>query len=171
MDNKELINNLQSEKTETVITTLKIIATEGNKELLSEVIKLLHQANNKKIQEEVIKILENLKDQKSVPVIIEAIDDKKYIHELSILISACWKNGLNYEDYIETFVNIFIQGDFQMAFDAFTVIYNMDNIKENKAVQSLIKLENAIENISNDKRSLYNELTNIIKDKRENPAT
>lgn len=171
MNNKELIKDLQSPKTETVINTLNFIATEGNKELLSEVILLLQQTNNKKIQEEIIKILENLKDQKSVPTLIEAINDEKYIHELSILVSACWKNGLNYEDYVETFVNIFIDKNFQMAFDAFTVIDNMDNIKENNANRCLIKLGNAIENISIDKRPLFSELINIIKNKKENPAT
>jgi HEAT repeat protein len=77
MNNKELIKNLQSSKTETVIATLNFIATEGNKELLPEVMMLLQQTNHKKIQEEIIKILENLKDQKSVPILIEAINDKK----------------------------------------------------------------------------------------------
>jgi len=171
MNNKELIKDLQSSKTETVITTLKFIATEGNKELLSEVITLLHQTNNKKIQEEIITILENLKDQKSVPILIEAINDEKYIHELSILVSACWKNGLNYEDYVETFVNVFIDENFQIAFDAFTVIDNMDKLKENNAGRCLIKIENAIKNISSDKRPLLYELTNIIKDKKINPAS
>ncbi|MEA2107450.1 MAG: HEAT repeat domain-containing protein [Bacteroidota bacterium] len=171
MNNKELIKNLQSSKTDTVINTLNFIATEGNKELLSEVILLLQQTNNKKIQEEIIKILENLKDQKSVPTLIEAINDKKNMHKLSTLISACWKNGLHYEDYVETFVNVFIDEDFQMAFDAFTVIDNMDNIKGTIADRCLIKLGNAIENISSDKRPLLNELTNIIKDKKINPAS
>ncbi|MDY6799696.1 MAG: hypothetical protein SVU94_00570 [Bacteroidota bacterium] len=171
MKNKELIKSLQSSRTEIVLNTLEFIATEGNKELLSEIITLLHQTNNKKIQEEIIKILENLKDQKSVPILIEAINNKKYNHELSILVSACWKNGLNYEDYVETFVNVFIDKDFQMAFDAFTVIDNMYNIKESNANRCLIKLDNAIENISSDKRALFNELTDIIKDKKINPAS
>jgi HEAT repeat protein len=171
MNNKELIKNLQSSKTETVIATLNFIATEGNKELLPEVMMLLQQTNHKKIQEEIIKILENLKDQKSVPILIEAINDKKNIHKLSFLISACWKNGLNYEDYVETFVNIFIDENFQMAFDAFTVIDNMTNIREDIADRCLIKLENAIENINSDKRRLLHELIKIIKDKTTNPAS
>jgi hypothetical protein len=58
-----------------------------------------------------------------------------------------------------------------MAFDAFTVIDNMTNIREDIADRCLIKLENAIENINSDKRRLLHELIKIIKDKTTNPAS
>lgn len=170
MNHKELTKNLESGNKETIISTLKYISTDGNKEILPIVIKLLHQTQNTLIRDEIIKILEHLKDQNSVPALVNAIEDKNYIDELSILVPACWKNGLNFEDYIETFVDVFIQSEFQLAFDAFTVIDNFDRINEKKADLSLIKLGNVIENTTRSKRPLFYELMNIIEDKKENPA-
>jgi len=171
MNNKELIKNLQSGKTETVISALKLIASEGNNDLLTEVIKLFHQTTNNTIQQEIIKIIEHLKDPKSVPVIINAIENKDFADQLPVLVAACWKNGLNYEEYTETFVQVFIEGDFQLAFDAFTVIDNLEEIKQQDAEGCLIKLRNAFDNISDDKKRLITELINIINDKKVNPGT
>jgi hypothetical protein len=171
MTNKELIKNLHSTNQEILINTLKFISTDGNKDIMPEVINLLQQTNSTVIKNEIIKILENLKDPYSAPKLVDAIEDEGYKEELPILVSACWKNGLNYDEYIETFVKIFIRGDFQLAFDAFTVIDNMEKIKGKDADRCLEKLETANEDISNDKRQLFNELTNLIKDKKENPAS
>ncbi|MFO7842919.1 MAG: hypothetical protein R6V16_03840 [Bacteroidales bacterium] len=171
MTNKELIKNLHSTNQEIIINTLKFISTDGNKDIMPEVIHLLQQTKSTVIKNEIIKILENLKDPNSAPKLIDAIEDEGYNGELPILVSACWKNGLNYEEYIETFVRIFIRGNFQLAFDAFTVIDNMEKIKEKDADRCIKKLETSIEDISNDKRQLFNELTTIIKDKKENPAS
>jgi len=171
MNNKELIKNLQSGKTETVISALKLIASEGNNDLLTEVIKLFHQTTNNTIQQEIIKIIEHLKDPKSVPVIINAIENKDFADQLPVLVAACWKNGLNYEEYTETFVQVFIEGDFQLAFDAFTVIDNIEKIKKQDAERCLIKLRNAFDDINDDKKRLITELINIINDKKVNPGT
>ncbi|MFP4023332.1 MAG: hypothetical protein ACLFVR_02310 [Thiohalospira sp.] len=170
MNNKELTKNLRSEKTETVITTLKYISTDGNKEIMPEVINLLHHTKSTLVRDEIIKILENLKDQNSTQALVNAIKDINYKDELSVLVSACWKNGLNFEEHIETFIDVFIQADFQLAFDAFTVIDNFNIIDHKKAEQSLIKLGNTIEDTSDSKRPLFFELMNIIENKKENPA-
>ncbi len=171
MNNKELTKNLRSTKTETVITTLKYISTDGNKEIMPEVINLLHHTTSTIVRDEIIKILENLKDQNSTQALVNAIKDIKYKDELSVLVPACWKNGLNFEEHIETFIDIFIQADFQLAFDAFTVIDNFNKIDPKKAEQSLIKLENTIEDTSDSKRPLFYELMNIIEDNKKNPAS
>lgn len=170
MNNKELVKNLESGSTEIILSTLKYISTDGNKEILPLVIKLLHQSQSTLIRDEIIKILEHLKDQNSVPILVHAIEDEKFTDKLSILVPACWKNGLNFEEYIETFVDVFIQSEFQLAFDAFTVIDNFNKINDKKADLSLIKLENAIEDTKNEKKPLFNELINIIKDKKESPT-
>lgn len=171
MNNKELTKNLESNSAETIIRTLKYISTDGNKEILPEVINLLHQSQNTIIRDQIINILEHLKDQNSVPALVNAIKDVKYINERPLLVPACWKNGLNFEEHIEIFIDVFIESDFQLAFDAFTVIDNFNKIDPHKADLSLLKLENAIEDTSNSKRPLFSELINIIEDKKENPAS
>lgn len=170
MNNKEIIKNLKSEKTTVILDTLKFIEQEGNKDIIGEVIELLDATSNTIIRDEIIHILENLRDQECVPSITKAIENKNYVDILSILVSSSWKNSLDFSEYADVFADVFIKSEFQLAFDAFTVIDNLEFISSRMADSCLLRLENAIEDIKDDKKALYFELINIIKNKKENPA-
>ena len=170
MDNNKIIKNLKSNKTSVVQESLQYISKEGNKEILDKVIDLLHSTSDTIIRDDIIKILENLKNQDCVPSLIQAIENPDFKDILSILVSACWKNGLDFNRYIEVFADVFIQADFQLAFDAFTVIDSFENIEAGLAKTCLLRLENSVEDIKDDKKSLYFELINLIETKKENPA-
>lgn len=170
MINKEILKNLESPDVNVVLDVLKNISTEGNDDILVHVINLLKNTTNTLIRDEIIKILENLKNQNCAPILIKSIIYPKYKDELSILVSACWKNGLNYEDSVEVFTDVFIKSDFLLAFDALTVIDGFEKTDKNKADISLFKLENSIEDLKDDKKTLSYELISIIQHLKENPA-
>lgn len=170
MTNKEIIKILNSNDDKVILEALKTVSKEGNDELLVQVIELLHKTTNTIIRDEIIKILEYLKEQSSSQVIVNAIRDPKNEEELSILVSACWKNGLNYEDYIDIFIDVFIKSDFQLAFDAFTVIDTFESIDINKANVNLLKLEGTIEDFTDDKKTLCSQLIEKLQTLKENPA-
>ena len=170
MNNKEIIKNLDSNNQLTVLNTLKYISKEGNKDVLMHVINLLKSSNDPLIKEDIINILDNLRNPDCVPFIIDAIQDKTFKSHLPVLISSCWKNSLNFEDYIESFVDVFIDGDFQLAFDALTVIDNFEQIDHQQADVCIIKLNNAIEESKEDKIPLIQELIGIIENIKNNPA-
>ncbi|MDA3953427.1 MAG: hypothetical protein PF485_07255 [Bacteroidales bacterium] len=170
MDNKEIIKKLRSEKLSIVLDTLKYIKKEGNKGLLYEVIDILYKTNETVIREEAIQIIENLNDQDSVPIIMDAIENPDYKNILNILVASCWKNGLKFNEYIKNFTEIFIQSDFLLAFEVFTVIDNFDYIDSQLANTCLVRLESSVEDITKDKEALYYELIGIIKNTNENPA-
>lgn len=171
MENKDIIKNLSSTDQITVINTLEYISKNGNKSIFPHVINLLKSTNNNLIREEIIKILDHLKIQECAENIVDAINDKSYQSVLPILVSACWKNGLNFEKHIESFVDVFIMGDFQLAFDAFTVIDNFENTNTSEADKCLVKLNNFIEDTKNDKQTLLATLIQVIEDLKENPAS
>ncbi|NOQ24590.1 MAG: hypothetical protein GQ564_04435 [Bacteroidales bacterium] len=162
MDNKEIIKKLKSENSSIIIDTLKYIIKEGNKDILKEVIYLIQKTNETLVRDEAIKIIENLKDQNSVPIIIDAIENSDYKGILSILVASCWKNGLNFNQYISSFTEIFIQSEFLLAFEAFTVIDNFDYIDPQLANTCLLRLKSCKEDITEDKEALYNELIDIM---------
>ena len=170
MNNKEIIKNLKSGDSKIILNTLNYVEKEGNVEILGHVIELLYLTSETLIRDEIIKILEFLNEQNCAPVLVDSIKNPKYYDQLSILIPACWKNGLNYEEYVEVFTDIFISSEFQLAFDALTVIDNFSRIDDKKADICLIKLENSIEDVKDDKKPLTYELINIIKNLKENPA-
>lgn len=170
MENKEIINNLKSTNQKILLETLKYISSEGNNEVLIHAIDLLKSTKDLIIKGEIIRILENLKNQDCTEILVKTIKDPSFKTELSGIVPSCWKNGLNYEAYIEIFVDIFISSDFQLAFDAFTVIDNFEQVNVQDADKCIIKLNNAIEDVKEDKKQLLNELIKIIDDLKENPA-
>ena len=170
MENKEIIKNLNSTDIKIVVKTLEVIAQKGNKHILKQVINLLNPNQEPKIINSIQNIIENLKEQDCAPVLAESINNESNEEILALLVSACWKNGLSYDEYVETFVEIFIESEFMLAFEAFTVIDNMENISPNKADSCIIRLNNEIENTKEDKKQLLDELIKTINDKKENPA-
>lgn len=170
MENKEIIKNLKSSDTKLIIESLKYISKKGNKDVLTHAIDLVNSSSDKDILNEVINIIENLKEQNCAEVIVNAIRNNKNENSLQILVSSCWKNGLNYQDYIETFVDIFIKSNFLLAFEAFTVIDTFEKVDISNADLCLIKLNNAIEDSKEDKKQLFYELIKIVEDLKENPA-
>ena len=170
MNNKDIITNLRSENAPVILETLRYISKEGNKDILTEVIELLSTTSDTIIRDEIIKILENLKNQDCVPLIINAIENPDYKDILSILVSSCWKNGLDFTEQIEAFTEVFIKSEFQIAFDAFTVIDNLETIAPHMAETCLLRLENAVEDIKDDKKPLYFEIISIIENKKGSPS-
>lgn len=170
MTNKEIIKNLRSDNNSVVLDTLQYVSKEGNKDILGEVIELLLTTQEIIIRDHIIKILENLREPDCTAIMVHAIEDPDYQDILALLVSASWKNSLDFSNHVETFIDVFIKADFQLAFDAFTVIDNLETIDSKVAEASVFRLENAIEDIKDDKKSLYFELINIINDKKENPA-
>lgn len=162
MEDKEIIKKLKSSEDKIVLNVLKYITKNGSKDILIQLIDLLKTTTNTLIRDEIINILENLKDQSCAPILVDSIKNPRYFDELSILVSACWKNSVNFENYLDIFTDIFIQSDFQLAFDALTVIDNFEDVTENSIDICLVKLENSIEDFKDDKKTLCYELINII---------
>lgn len=170
MTNKEIIKNINSSNSSVVLDTLKYIAKEGNSDILKHVIHLLSTTSDTIIRDEIIKILEHLRDPDCTPIVINTIENSEYDDILAILIGSCWKNSLDFSDHIETFTDIFIKSEFQLAFDAFTVIDNLEEFNSRLADTCIFRLKNSVEDIKDDKKPLYFELINILNDKKENPA-
>jgi len=170
MNNKEVIKHLKSGNSSLILEILKHIESEGNADILKEVIELLHSTNDTIVRDQIVKILENLNEQDCAQVLVHSLEDILYKDIWSLLVSACWKNGLDYSDHVEIFTDIFIKSDFQLAFDAFTVIDNVEEIDVLKADASVFRLKNSVEEIQDDKKPLYFELIKIIEDKKINPA-
>ena len=104
-----------------------------------------------------------MKYSDAIPRIVDAIQDKKYASELKELVSVCWENGLDFSQYLSLFVDLVIESEFMVAFEAFTVIENMvgkiDDSYKNEQVE---KIRAAKETAPAEKMSLLEDLERII---------
>ncbi|MDP3434327.1 MAG: hypothetical protein Q8T04_15375, partial [Bacteroidota bacterium] len=108
-------------------------------------------------------IFANLKDKDSVPLLIEAIQNQKYAPELKLLVSGCWENGLNYTNYLSLFVDLLIRQDFPVAFEAYTVITNMETtIDQAKIDTEIEKLDQVMHTTVDEKKALMLDVIDFL---------
>ena len=162
---KEILSNLKSTDPEFILETIDKVRESGNPFILTGLIELLHDTELPEIKKSVLNLLSELKHKESVPVFIEAIKSEKYAGERKDLVACCWQNGLIYNEYLPVFIDLVINEEFQVAFEAFTVIENMFGRIEDEIIdKEIIKITDALNDATEQKAYLLNGLLSIIRD-------
>lgn len=162
---KKIIEDLKSIDSELVLETIEKVRESGNSFILAGLIDLLHNTDLPEVKKSVLNLLSELKNKESVPAFIAAIKDEKYTIERKDLIACCWQNGLIYNEYLPLFIDLVINEEFMIAFEAFTVIENMVGKVEDEIIdKEIIKVKDALKNTTEQKAYLLNGLLAIIRD-------
>ncbi len=167
MDRERLDKNIQAElfstSNATVISAIRKIREQGNKLYLPILFDILLSGNDPEVITEISDLLGNIKDKTSVPILTGALEDEKYSPIKKTILSACWQNGLHYHDYLPTFVNIVINDDWETAFEAFTVIDNMEFLPGGETIgQTKRLIAPVLETASEQKKYFLQEILDRI---------
>ena len=119
------INRLHSGNPATALKVIDELRESGNAAYIPYLVELLHVTDNIEIKQNISKLFAELKHRDAVPLLIDAIKNEKYTGERGRLVSACWENGLDYSDNLPLFVDMVINNELVVAFEAYTVITNM----------------------------------------------
>jgi hypothetical protein len=121
----ETARSLSSGKEEQVIAKLNELKSTGKPSIIPYILDLLNISSSDKVKQEVISFISNLKDQNCVPSIVKFIEENGNRDNIHQLISACWQSRLNFSKHMNSFINSFISGNYQIALESFTVIEEM----------------------------------------------
>jgi len=159
----ETKESLNSKNDDLILAKIHELKSSGRVSILPLILDLLNQSNSERVKQEVIFFLSNLKDQKCVPLIVDYIQVHSDLIWISQIISACWQSRLDYSNNLNTFIDCFISGDFQVALESFTVIEEMFWRTSKTAIASCKRiLIEGISDISDDKKPLYRELMKVL---------
>lgn len=154
---------LFSENTEVVISAISSVKKKGNKLYIPLLFNLLNSNPENEIVEEIQNLLATVKDKNTVPDFIKAIENKKYKSIWKVILTACWQNGLDFSKFLPVFIEIIINKDWDIAFEAFTIIDNLESLPEQSIIeQSINKISAAMENISEQKAYFLREVLTKI---------
>ncbi len=157
--NTEIKNELFSAKEEVVIAALEKISAHGNKLYIPVLFDLLLTKPGNEVTNEVLKLLSTVKAKETVTLFADALQNEKYKSIRKNILTTCWQNGLDYHDYLPVFVTIVIEDDWETAFEAFTVIDNLEFLPEENIIeQSKHIIAGAIKNIPENKEYFLNEI-------------
>lgn len=162
-DHDTIVKELQSADPDKVMEAIEALRVAGKASDVPLLLDLLHKNNHPEVKAKIFSLFANLKDKEAIPLIIEAIQNKKYALELKQLVSCCWENGLDYTPYLPVFVDLLIEGDFLVAFEAYTVITNMETtIDQAKLDAEIEKLDKALHSTSDEKKVLILDVIDFL---------
>lgn len=162
-ENKNLLKGLELSDSLRIIETLEELRVSGKVSDIPILIEMLHLSQDPEIKSRISSLFGNLKESDAIPLIIEAIQNQKYAPELKELVSSCWENGLNYSKYLSLFIDLLIENDLEVAFEAYTVIINNEH-KIDQAIidQEVERLEKALPGVSEMKRQLMLDVIDFL---------
>lgn len=158
-----LKNAVKSGNPELVEHALEEIKERGDLSYIAPLLQFLHQPYSKEIKQQVYQIFTDLKLEQAVDTLISAMKQVEDLEILEHLTAACWQNGLNYSSHLNYFVDLVLEQEFPIAFEAFTVVENMYGKIEQETEQALLeKIEKALPASDNSKEYLLKGLLEII---------
>lgn len=160
---KEIELKLNAGSTSSVINTIKDLHNTGNPTILPLILNLLETTKVESIAQEILILLGELKDNKTVKPICDYISNHPSGKYLAKVIGTCWQSGLDYSSEMTLFVKCFIEGNYEVALESFTVIEEMvwrTPIEKINICRET--LTGRIREISADKKPLYTELIKIM---------
>lgn len=161
--NINIKENLLSTNTKVAISAINSVKEKGNKLYIPILFDLLNSNPGKEVEDEIIKLLATIKDKETITNFIQAIENKKYRPILKSILAVCWQNGLDFSESLPLFVDKIINEDWEIAFEAFTIIDNLEFLPSQEIInKTIIKTEAALENTNGQKDYLLQEILNKI---------
>lgn len=157
------IEALRSGNRTAILATLKELRTEGEVAVLPELFDLLLDQEDEQILLDARNILNDLKDPRAAEILARAINKKEHEEIRSVLVGACWQNGLSYGAYLEEFVKAAIDGDYMTAIEAFTVIEGaVGEVEQPRREKAMEQLRRSMAGLDDQKKILLVELVRVI---------
>lgn len=165
MERKQIKANLISNKPEIILPTLEYIKEHGSVDLIPLIIRFIdHPDFDSPVEKAALYILEHVKNQQAVEQIMDTVKDVQEQEKLQKILSACWKNGLDYSAYTSELIDIAIRADYMSTFEVITIIESQNRIipEEEQAIY-LDQLKAHRNSFRGEKEMLFTELEKVIR--------
>lgn len=166
---KNIINNILIGTDEQVISIITELKSNNDLQFIPVLIDVLLSKRSEILQRTIVEYLSDIKDPGLVPILIESLTNSFPEKNVTMLVTACWQSRLDFSNHLETFFNILVNGNYQTAFEAFTVIENsIDSLSVNDITNFISIVKKGIVKTNRDKQLLLLEMVSQLeKAKRE----
>jgi hypothetical protein len=160
---KDWISQLESHNPAIIMIAIKEIRHHGNVRILPHLFSLMKPSTHEAIRESILMLIGEIKNQDAVPVIVSILKQADQGGDFPRLVAACWQSGLDFSGYIPVFIRIFVEGDYQEAVEAFSVIEESIMNADKRIQKSCLQLlEKYSPRVSEEKYPLYRELVKVV---------
>lgn len=161
--NDSLLKKLYSENIADTNEALDTLAHSGNSEYIPSIIDIYSKNSENETGAKAYKILSEIKHTDAVPILIKNLEDPKYKSIQEPLIRICWENGLDFTNYLSTFVKLLINGDYMTSFEAYTLIENTEGKLSHTSLHELLdQLKAALDSASDERQTLIHHIIQFL---------
>lgn len=151
--NPTIKTQLFSADKDQVLDALSKLKESGNKDYLPILFELMVAGCEAEVENQIQKLLGTVKDKETIPVFINALQEEHFQPIRKNIATVCWQNGLDFSDNIEVFVDLVINENWETAFEAFTVIDNLEHFPSAEVMKPIkLKIARALK-VSDEKRA------------------
>jgi len=151
--------NLFSADTDIVLSAIEVVKNKGNKLYIPILFDLLNSLPEPEIEAEIKNLLGTVKDKETINGFMRAIENDKYKPIRKSILMACWQNGLDFSTFLPVFIDLVINEDWEIAFEAFTVIDNLEYLPNEEILKkSVNKINKALTSTAEQKSYFLNEI-------------
>lgn len=161
--NQQIVSKLQSQNHELVLETVEQLRSSGNLSYLPFLFEILHSSSNTEINSAILKLLADIKHVDVIPQLVAAIQDENNHKIRKELVSICWENGLDFCANLPLFVDLVINEELEVAFEAYTVIVNMEGKISPEVLNSETeKMETVLNKLGEQKKHLLIDIIDYL---------
>jgi HEAT repeat protein len=153
--NPTIVQDLFSKNPETVISAINSTKEIGNKHYIPILFDLLNSNPEHEIEVEITKLLGTIKDKESVNPFMRAIENDNYKSIRKTILTACWQNGLDFSTFLPVFIDLIVNEEWEIAFEAFTIIDNFETLPNKAILQNSIEKINAVLDSLNEQKGYF----------------
>jgi hypothetical protein len=159
----QILKDLWSADDLVVLKTLRKLRSAGNLTYVPDLLSLLSQTRKELIEKELIIFLADIKVQGVVPIFVKGLKEPGLKAARAGLLSAIWQSGLDYSKYLHLFIQLFLEGDYLVALESFTVIeQSIEHLSDPEIKEERKHLLNGMTRVSEDKMPLARELASLL---------
>lgn len=122
----QLRKALKSKDNSIVLKTIQKIRDKGNNKLLPDLVNLYESSEDKDVLNNISNLLGDIHNQESAEILIKLVQKTTLVKSRKMILSACWQSRIDFIDYLETIIDIAITEPFEISFEAFTIIENIE---------------------------------------------
>lgn len=161
---KALESILASDNIEMINTTIVSLREEQPFEGAIGLLTLYYnKTGENSVKKNIEGLMNDLKDQAVSQEVIKEIRKQWKPETTSMLVSSCWQSGLDYSDYSDDLVDVFLRSDYVTAIECLTVIEeSADELSREKKDEMIKIIRESVQSPENEIIALKPELISIL---------
>ncbi len=160
---EDLLKDLASNDSKTLTSALKRVRSKGNEKVIPSLISIIEENQVESIVEEAKKIILELKSTAAIPFLLAELEKNKKAEIRELVLSSFWQTGFNAHQHMDKFVKAATKGTFMEAFEAYTVIDNLEGPFQEESIMEAQLVLKSYFSESHEEDEKFEILKNIAK--------